>query len=90
MPNYLLQWEMIKWALENKCDVYDFRGISGFKDEKSGSYGVYKFKKGFNPDFTEFIGEIYAIFNPITNNMFKMMSFMYRKYGLLKNKIKRK
>ena len=90
MPNYLLQWEMIKWALENKCDVYDFRGISGFKDEKSGSYGVYKFKKGFNPDFTEFIREIYAIFNPITNNMFKMMSFMYRKYGLLKNKIKRK
>ena len=90
MPNYLLQWEMIKWALENKCDVYDFRGISGFKDEHSDSYGVYKFKKGFNPDFTEFIGEIYIIFNPIVNNLFKAMSFMYRKYGLLKNKIKRK
>ena len=88
MPNYLLQWEMIKWALENKCDVYDFRGISGFKDEHSDSYGVYKFKKGFNPDFTEFIGEIYIIFNPIVNNLFKGMSFIYRKYGLLKNKIK--
>ena len=86
MPNYLLQWEMIKWALENKCDVYDFRGISGFKDEHSDSYGVYKFKKGFNPDFTEFIGEIYIIFNPIVNNLFKAMSYIYRKIGYLKNK----
>ena len=28
MPNYLIQWEMIKWAIENKCDIYDFRGVS--------------------------------------------------------------
>ena len=29
MPNYLLQWTMIKWAQENNCKVYDFRGVSG-------------------------------------------------------------
>ena len=28
MPNYLLQWEMIKYAIENKSEIYDFRGIS--------------------------------------------------------------
>ena len=27
MPNYLLQWEMIKWAIEEGCDIYDFRGV---------------------------------------------------------------
>ena len=27
--NYLLQWEMIKWAVESGCDIYDFRGVSG-------------------------------------------------------------
>ena len=28
MPTYLLQWEMIKWAIAEKCDIYDFRGIT--------------------------------------------------------------
>ena len=28
MPNYLLQWEMIKMAVNNKSDVYDLRGVS--------------------------------------------------------------
>jgi hypothetical protein len=26
MPNYLIQWEMIRWAAENRCAVYDFSG----------------------------------------------------------------
>jgi lipid II:glycine glycyltransferase (peptidoglycan interpeptide bridge formation enzyme) len=64
MPNYLLQWEMIRWALEKHCDLYDFRGVSGDLDEKNPLYGLYKFKKGFNGKFTEFIGEMDYIFNP--------------------------
>lgn len=28
MSTYLLQWEMIKLAIENNCKVYDFRGVS--------------------------------------------------------------
>lgn len=27
MPNYLLQWEMIKIALDRKSDIYDLRGV---------------------------------------------------------------
>ena len=26
MPNYLLQWRMIQWAVETGCRLYDFRG----------------------------------------------------------------
>ena len=33
MPNYLLQWTMIKQAIERKADIYDFRGVSGVVDE---------------------------------------------------------
>ena len=65
MPNYLLQWEMIKWAIESGCDIYDFRGVSGDLDENNPLYGLYRFKKGFNGKFTEFIGELDLFFNPL-------------------------
>ncbi len=57
MPNYLLQWTMIRWASELGCRVYDFRGVSGDLSEDNPLYGLYKFKKGFNGEFTEFAGE---------------------------------
>lgn len=65
MPNYLLQWEMIRWAIELKCSVYDFRGISGDLDENNPLYGLYRFKKGFNPEITEFIGDFFIITKPV-------------------------
>lgn len=65
MPNYLLQWEMIRWSVERGCEIYDFRGVSGDLDESNPLYGLYKFKKGFNGKFTEFIGELDYIINPL-------------------------
>lgn len=55
MPNYLLQWEMIKYSIENKKEIYDFRGVSGVLEKSHPQYGLYRFKKGFNAEFTEFI-----------------------------------
>lgn len=63
MPNYLIQWEMIKKAVEMGCYLYDFRGISGDLSIDNPLYGLYKFKKGFNPEFTEYIGEFDLILN---------------------------
>lgn len=57
MPNYLLQWEMIRWAIEEKCNIYDFRGVSGDITPDNPLYGLYRFKKRFNGDFVEFLGE---------------------------------
>ena len=68
MPNYLLQWEMIRWAIENKCDIYDFRGISGDLSEDNHLYGLYRFKSGFNAEFTEFVGEFRYVFHPLAFN----------------------
>ncbi len=63
MPNYLLQWEMIRWAIETGCRVYDFRGVSGDISEDNPLYGLYRFKKGFGGDFTEFVGEMDLVLN---------------------------
>lgn len=63
MPNYLMQWEMIKWGLENKCNNYDFGGVFEFTNEN----GLYKFKSGFckQEGVTEYIGEIDKVYKPI-------------------------
>ena len=58
MPNYLLQWEMIRWAVEKGCRVYDFRGVPGDVGEDHPLYGLVKFKRGFNGEYTEFVGEM--------------------------------
>lgn len=63
MPNYLLQWRMIQWAVETGCRVYDFRGVSGDLSEDNPLYGLYKFKKGFGGEFTEFVGEMDLVLN---------------------------
>lgn len=65
MPNYLLQWQMIRWAIENHCKLYDFKGISGDCSEENHLYGLYRFKSGFNAVFTEFVGEYRYIFRPL-------------------------
>ena len=49
---------MIQWAIETKCRIYDFRGVSGDLTEDNPLYGLYRFKKGFGGDFTEFVGEM--------------------------------
>ena len=78
MPNYLLQWEMIRQAIQNKCDIYDFRGVSGVVDETHPQYGLYRFKKGFGAEFTEFIGEVYWPFKPLTYKLYKIAEKTFR------------
>ncbi|MBQ7035590.1 MAG: peptidoglycan bridge formation glycyltransferase FemA/FemB family protein [Clostridia bacterium] len=79
MPNYLLQWEMIKWAIERGARVYDFRGVSGDLSEDNPLYGLYRFKKGFNGEFTEFVGEMDLIYNKLMLSWSKWGSKAYRK-----------
>lgn len=90
MPNYLLQWEMIKWAKESGCDIFDFRGISGDLTESNPLYGLYKFKKGFNGNLTEFVGELDFVFNPFIYFMVekgeKTFRELRRKLFTMKNK----
>ncbi len=79
MPNYLLQWEMIRWAIEKKCRIYDFRGVSGDLSESNPLYGLYRFKKGFNGDFCEFVGEYDLILSKPMFWLVKNGEHTYRK-----------
>ncbi len=73
MAPYLVQWEMIKWAVENNCYVYDFQGVSGNLDENSPHYGLYRFKKGFNGTLDELAGEFDYNFKPFTAKLIDKM-----------------
>ena len=84
MPNYLLQWEMIKKAIKDKCEVYDFRGICAI-DENNKNEGLYRFKKGFNAELVEFM-EIYKVYNKFVYFIFEHFAYAYRD---LKLKIKK-
>jgi len=77
MPNYLLQWEAIKWARDQHCKIYDFWGIpdppgdEGDESEvspinaRSGLRGVYWFKKGFGGREVDYPGAYDHIYNPL-------------------------
>jgi lipid II:glycine glycyltransferase (peptidoglycan interpeptide bridge formation enzyme) len=67
MPNYALQWEMIKWGLETNSSLYDFGGVPGDNDADNPLYGLYKFKKGFGAEVTELVGEYSYVFKPQIN-----------------------
>ena len=87
MPNYLLQWTMIQEAIKMGADMYDFRGVSGVVDESHPQYGLYRFKKGFNAEFTEFIGEIYIPYKPLIYIIYKFSEKAFRTLRTLKKKL---
>ena len=84
MPNYLLQWNMIQWAVEKKCRIYDFRGVSGDLTEDNPLYGLYKFKKGFNGDFTEFIGEFDLVLSKFWYKTLKVATDVYERLSMIR------
>lgn len=73
MPNYALQWRMILWAKSQGCQLYDFRGVSGDLNPANPLYGLYRFKKGFGAEFTEFIGEFDL---PFSAGWYRLWSWM--------------
>lgn len=76
MPTYLLQWEMIKQAIQKGIDCYDFRGVCAI-DETHYNEGLYRFKKGFNADFVEFM-DMYKIYKPIHYFIFEKLAYKVR------------
>lgn len=86
MPNYLMQWEMIRWAVEKGCRIYDFRGVSGDLSPDNPLYGLYRFKKGFGGDFVEFIGEYDYVLSRTLRKMVDVGKKMMMKRAMRKSK----
>lgn len=62
MPNYLMQWEMIRWAVEGGCHTYDFGGVPHWYDPNHPNNGVYRFKTGFNGRLEVYAGEFTKVY----------------------------
>ncbi|MGN0452195.1 MAG: lipid II:glycine glycyltransferase FemX [Ruminococcus sp.] len=63
MPNYLMQWTMIKQAISKGVEIYDFGGIPYFYDENHRNFGVYRFKKQFSGEIVTYAGEFEYVFS---------------------------
>jgi lipid II:glycine glycyltransferase (peptidoglycan interpeptide bridge formation enzyme) len=81
MPNYLLQWEAMRWARSQGCSEYDLWGVpdvdpetleANFSKRSDGLWGVYRFKRGFGGEFRRATGPWDRVYNP----------FLYRLYSL--------
>ena len=80
---YTLHWELIKYALHNGYNKYNFYGISGdFNNKNDELHGLYECKKGFGGQVEEYIGEFDLIIN-------KFMYFMYKKSFAIYKKLKK-
>ncbi len=85
MPNFLMQWSMIQDTIDMGGYMYDFRGVSGDLNPDNPLYGLYKFKKGFNGNFVEFIGEYDLV---IDEFLYKMFKSLFPKFKEMRNKIR--
>jgi lipid II:glycine glycyltransferase (peptidoglycan interpeptide bridge formation enzyme) len=57
MPNYLLQWEGMRWARTHGCVEYDWWGApTDLDDPEDGLQGVWQFKQGFGASFAPHVG----------------------------------
>ena len=65
MPNYLLQWEMMRYALGQGCTVYDFRGVEGEPVPDNPHYGLHRFKQGFDARFVQYAGQMDLRLRPV-------------------------
>jgi peptidoglycan pentaglycine glycine transferase (the first glycine) len=57
-PNYLLQWEVMRWAKERGLTHYDMVGVPKPEELNEGSslWNVYKFKEGFGGEISDSLG----------------------------------
>ncbi|MCB0149489.1 MAG: peptidoglycan bridge formation glycyltransferase FemA/FemB family protein, partial [Caldilineaceae bacterium] len=66
MPNYLLQWVAMQWALAQGCTTYDWWGApTDLDDADDGMQGVWQFKQGFGAEFQPHVGAWDYVISPV-------------------------
>jgi lipid II:glycine glycyltransferase (peptidoglycan interpeptide bridge formation enzyme) len=65
MPNYLLQWEAIRWAKQAGAATYDFWGIPETDEQSEAMAGVYRFKSGWGGKIVRFPGNYEYMYRPL-------------------------
>ncbi len=79
MPNYLLQWEAMRWAKAQGYALYDMWGAPNEFVESDPLWGVYNFKRGFRGVVARHIGAWdYAPFQPLYRAYTELMPRVMR------------
>jgi len=91
MPNYLLQWEAMRWAKSRGCAVYDLWGAPDELNESDLMWGVYKFKEGFGAEFAPHVGAYdFVVSRPgywlYTQAMPRVLDVMRRRHATTQSK----
>lgn len=71
---YMMHYEMMKYCMEKGIDRYNFYGVSGDFSEDGEDYGVYRFKRGFNAEIEELVGDFVKVISPVQYNIYKVKS----------------
>jgi lipid II:glycine glycyltransferase (peptidoglycan interpeptide bridge formation enzyme) len=65
MPNHLLQWEAMRWAVAQGCTRYDWWGAPTVIDDPDDRMqGVWQFKQGFGAELQQHIGAWDFVLSP--------------------------
>ncbi|OFL46180.1 aminoacyltransferase [Nosocomiicoccus sp. HMSC067E10] len=78
---YMMHLEMMKYAMDHGIARYNFYGVSGDFSEDGEDYGVYRFKRGFNAQIEELVGDFVKVIHPLANNVNKVKAKLKQKLG---------
>ncbi|MCJ7678090.1 MAG: peptidoglycan bridge formation glycyltransferase FemA/FemB family protein [Anaerolineales bacterium] len=70
MPNYLLQWEAMRWSKAAGCTEYDLWGAPDHLDPNDPMWGVYRFKEGLGGRLVRTLGAWDATARPMTYRLY--------------------
>jgi peptidoglycan pentaglycine glycine transferase (the first glycine) len=72
MPNYLLQWEMIRRSKARGCSFYDMRGVGPAGDRKHPYSGLRIFKSKFGGVERRYIGAYDLVLDPARYGLYRV------------------
>lgn len=70
---YAMHWEMIQYCLNHGLNRYNLYGISGDFSSSAIDRGVYDFKRGFNGEVWELMGEFQF---PVDRTLYKAFKYL--------------
>ncbi len=79
---YLLQYEMIEYAIDHGYGRFNFYGIDGHFEDESPNFGLFDFKRGFGATVHELIGEFDLI---ISKPKFHLYRLAFKCFNLIRS-----
>ncbi|UTH12787.1 aminoacyltransferase [Macrococcus equipercicus] len=90
MGPYAMHWHMINYCFEHGYHRYNFYGVSGDFSESGEDYGVYQFKRGFNAQIEELVGDFTKTINKPKQKLYQAAGKAGRGFRKVQRKLLRR